>query len=53
MIANKLKTRYHFLVRHGERCDLDPKLAAQYKGHPDAPLTDRGFEQATEAGAYL
>ena len=30
-----------------------PDIYPQYKGHPDAPLTPLGFNQATEAGRFL
>ena len=35
------KSRYVFVVRHGERADhVDEK----WKGHPDAVLTDKGAQ---------
>ena len=47
------KCRYLCVVRHGQRKDHLPEIYPEYKGHPDAPLTDLGFSQALEAGAYV
>ena len=41
------------MVRHGQRGDQCPKLAAQYAGHPDPILTKIGHQQAIETGDYL
>ena len=45
--------RYVFIFRHGERADLAPESREEYQGHHDAPLTERGHQQATEAGLFL
>ena len=46
-------TRYCFIVRHGERADHAPETQEEYKDHPDAYLTPRGHQQATETGQFI
>ena len=41
-VAEEKGVRYMFIVRHGERADLAFETMEEYKGHPDAPLTERG-----------
>jgi len=48
-----LRTRYNFVVRHGERADHDPEIREQWIGHPDPILTTIGHKQAAETGHFL
>ena len=47
------KTRYLFVVRHGQRKDHLPDEYPEYRGHPDAPLTPIGHKQALETATHL
>ena len=47
------KVRFLFVVRHGQRKDMKPLEYPEYVGHPDAPLTPLGHEQAKESGVFI
>ena len=47
------KTRYCFVVRHGQRADNLPLTYPKYIGHHDAMLTKEGHKQAAETGLFL
>lgn len=52
-MTTQLKTRYLFVVRHGERKDHLPYDYPEFAGHPDAPLTPKGHEQADATGRFI
>ncbi len=52
-MSTQLKTRYLFIVRHGERMDHLPDEYPEYADHPDAPLTPKGHEQAELTAVFL
>ncbi len=47
------KSRYLIVVRHGQRKDHRLDIYPEYKGHPDAPLTPLGYDQARETGKFF
>ena len=49
----KGEARFLLVVRHGQRKDMKPLEYPEYVGHPDAPLTPLGHEQAKESGVFI